>query len=102
MSRATDERARRARVLARALAVLLALATAAVACAEQRHAAGEECLKDVDCLSGICVSQRCGEPGATFDSAPPPTAPPADAASDAGSSSDADAASEVDADAADR
>jgi hypothetical protein len=43
------------------------------ACAEQRHAAGDECLKDVDCISGVCVAQTCGELGPTFDAPPPPS-----------------------------
>jgi hypothetical protein len=40
-----------------ALLVPTALATA---CAESRRALGDDCLKDQDCLSGLCVQLHCG------------------------------------------
>src|SRR5579883_5106 len=39
---------------AAALALALGLAVALGACAEGRRSLGEACLKDTDCLSGIC------------------------------------------------
>jgi hypothetical protein len=39
----------------------LALATGLVgSCSEWRRSLGDECLKDQDCLSGICSQLRCG------------------------------------------
>ncbi len=39
---------------------------AASACAETKLGFGEECLKDSDCLSGVCAAQTCADPGTTF------------------------------------
>src|SRR5882672_703398 len=47
---------------ARALALfgLLAVATSiGGACADWRRSPGEDCLKDQDCLSGVCLQLRC-------------------------------------------
>jgi hypothetical protein len=52
----------RARSLARVAAFLVPLLAAVVlagACAETRRALGEDCLKDQDCLSGICSQLKC-------------------------------------------
>ncbi|MDP9151230.1 MAG: hypothetical protein M3O36_14990 [Myxococcota bacterium] len=38
---------------------LLMLVALAGACSETRRALGEDCLKNVDCLSGICSQLRC-------------------------------------------
>ena len=47
--------ARRALLLAAsALFTLIALA-----CGESRHPIGEECLRDEDCLSGVCGARTC-------------------------------------------
>jgi hypothetical protein len=47
------------------------------ACAETQLGVGEECLKDTDCLSGVCAAQLCTNPGTTFtDAAPVPAADP--------------------------
>jgi hypothetical protein len=44
-----------------AFVVPLALATGLVgSCNEWRRSLGEDCLKDQDCLSGICSQLRCG------------------------------------------
>ncbi|MDP9033272.1 MAG: hypothetical protein M3O50_00570 [Myxococcota bacterium] len=50
------------RVVARRLLIhstLLTLVALAGACTETRRALGEDCLKNVDCLSGICSQLRC-------------------------------------------
>lgn len=49
-----------ARVSAGALVFVVAvLAGVSGSCAESRVSLGESCLKDDDCLSGICAQQRC-------------------------------------------
>ncbi|MEI7894894.1 MAG: hypothetical protein WCI05_17485 [Myxococcales bacterium] len=45
-------------VVARGAFVVMVL-TLAAACAELRRSLGEECLKDDDCLSGICSQLQC-------------------------------------------
>jgi len=78
----------------------------AAACSESRFPLGSDCLKDEDCLSGICSQQRCtaappyldAEPVAT-DAAAPPDAPglqdssieASEAAADAGTGGPTDA-----------
>jgi hypothetical protein len=42
-----------------ALALALALALAAAACGETRRPIGDECLRDDDCLSGVCADRAC-------------------------------------------
>jgi hypothetical protein len=53
----------RRRTTARAIylfsGVLIALVATFAACADLRFGLGEECLKDPDCLSGICTGGRC-------------------------------------------
>lgn len=39
--------------------VLLALVVGAAACGETRRPIGEECLRDEDCLSGLCAARAC-------------------------------------------
>lgn len=76
---------------------LLAGATALGACAETKLGLGEECLKDTDCLSGVCAAQACADPGTLFTDAsavvvtPGPQAGP-EAGPEAGSEADADSA----------
>jgi hypothetical protein len=48
---------------ARALALIvpMALATGVMgSCSEWRRSLGEDCLKDQDCLSGVCLAFHCG------------------------------------------
>jgi hypothetical protein len=102
MSQATVSRARR-KVRAFAFVVpVLAYVALAGACAENKRAEGDDCLKDEDCLSGYCVQLHCGSaPTYTDAQANADGAVPIDAASDApgpdGSNGDApaEAASEA-------
>ena len=72
----------------------------AAGCAEQRRSLGEDCLKDDDCLSGICADNRCvaapplldGSAGAGDAS---PDAPGIDAGPEAGIDGGKDAAPEA-------
>jgi hypothetical protein len=75
-----------ARTRRRVLGVgLLALAIAcAAACAETRRSLGEDCLKDPDCLSGICSALHCAASPPILGNEPPPSQDAgADAVSDA-------------------
>lgn len=47
-----------ARTRAAALAAVLS-SWATLACGESRHPIGEECLRDDDCLSGVCAARTC-------------------------------------------
>jgi hypothetical protein len=70
---------------------------AGAACAETRRPLGEACIKDDDCLSGVCAAQQCAARPPLLDAQSPATA-------DAGPAGDAlvDSASLVpDAEAAD-
>ena len=65
--------------------VLLVVALAS--CAETRRSLGEECLKNDDCLSGLCVARACDHPSDTLErplpATPAPTSTtPVDAAAD--------------------
>lgn len=42
-----------------ACAVLAVTAAAASACGESRRPIGEECIRDEDCLSGVCTNRAC-------------------------------------------
>jgi hypothetical protein len=88
---------RRTRAVSLAGFAVAALGVVVVgACAEYKRELGSECLKDEDCLTGICTSSRCASappylpPGATY---PVPEAGPAaaDAAGDAPSEGAVDA-----------
>jgi hypothetical protein len=48
-----------ASVAARTVALLVPLLVAVGACMETRHSLGDDCLKDGDCLSGVCTQLRC-------------------------------------------
>jgi hypothetical protein len=48
----------RSRVLTIA-AVVVSVGAVALACQESRRSLGEECIKNVDCLSEICLDQKC-------------------------------------------
>ncbi len=89
--------------------LLLATFVLLGACAETEVGLGEECLKDTDCLSGVCAAQLCTDPGTTFtDASVVTTAPldaskldaaPVDSGSSSNGSSDADADPDADTDA---
>jgi hypothetical protein len=80
----------RSRALARAsVAVVLLAMGASAGCQLTSRALGEDCLKDQDCLSGICSQLKCaaappllsGIPQGTPDTGAPPqdsAAPPPD------------------------
>lgn len=87
--------------------LLLATFVLLGACAETEVGFGEECLKDTDCLSGVCAAQLCADPGTTFTDASVVTTTPLDASkldaappTDSGGGSDDDADIDADADAA--
>jgi hypothetical protein len=78
------------RIIAAAFPPVVAMALAS-ACVQTQRALGEDCLKDQDCLSGICSQLQCA-------AAPPllqgtPQAPPAEAGSDVGVEAGVDSAS---------
>jgi hypothetical protein len=56
-------------------AVLLALAACFSACAETRFGLGDDCLKDQDCLSGICSGGKCVAAPPIGTVSPPDAAP---------------------------
>lgn len=59
-------------VLGSALGAALALAALA-ACGETRRPIGDECLRDEDCLSGVCSSRLCvAAPPLVTGAGPPP------------------------------
>jgi hypothetical protein len=75
-------------------------------CAEDRRSLGEDCLKDQDCLSGICSQLRCAASPTYLDGAPmgpgaPPDASGTDAGSDTGAGGDGSDGSADAADSAD-
>lgn len=39
-------------------------------CMETQRGLGEECLKDADCVSGLCSELRCAAPPPTTDARP--------------------------------
>jgi hypothetical protein len=86
-------------------ALLLASFVLLGACAETEVGFGEECLKDTDCLSGVCAAQLCADPGTTLTDASVVSTTPLDASKldaapvDSGASGD-DADTDSDADAA--
>jgi hypothetical protein len=55
--------------VARLGVVVVLVVTGAGACAETKLGLGEECLKDTDCLSGVCAAQACTDPGTSFTDA---------------------------------
>ena len=48
----------------------LLIALAAVRCADVNRGLGEACIRDEDCLSGVCAGQECVAQPPTFDAAP--------------------------------
>jgi hypothetical protein len=78
-----------------ALASTLALASL-VACGETRGPIGDECLRDDDCLSGVCSSRLCVAAPALVSgaSAPPPDELPRIPIVDGGADASSDAPSE--------
>lgn len=72
----------RVRFVVRVLALGACLAAGVAHCAETRRAVGEQCLKDEDCLSGVCAAQECIAAPPLLEAEPP-------LAIEAGESSDA-------------
>jgi hypothetical protein len=62
----------RSRAFLRTLAVAgpLVAGVIAAACSESRFPLGADCLKDEDCLSGICSQQRCAAAPPYLDAEP--------------------------------
>jgi hypothetical protein len=69
-----------------AFVAVAACALALPACVETRRTLGEDCLKNVDCLSGICSGLRCAAAPPILDGAPDNVVDAAPA--DAGDASD--------------
>jgi hypothetical protein len=91
---------RKAVEIMRRAAFLALLALASAACAETRRALGEECVKNDDCLSGVCVARACDHPPKALDRPLPPTlidaeSPPIDAAADTTTDAGSDAVLDV-------
>jgi hypothetical protein len=76
----------------RAVAVLLlpVAITTANGCVQTQRALGEDCLKDQDCLSGICSQLRCAAAPPLLDGAIPSTS------GDGGTEATTDAPAEID------
>jgi hypothetical protein len=66
--------------------IVPALAVVSASCTDSRSALGEQCLKDQDCLSGICADQLCASASPLLDGSPSAIAPAQDAP--AGTSTD--------------
>jgi hypothetical protein len=89
----TDRAISDMRVILFAMTIAL---VAMAACGETRRPIGDECLRDDDCLSGVCSARSCvsapplrvGTTGPTPDEQPDiaeaGTAPPVDAATEGG------------------
>jgi hypothetical protein len=61
------------------LCVAMLLLLVLGACTETRRTNGEDCLKDDDCLSGVCSSQKCTAAPPLLDATVmPPVIPDAD------------------------
>jgi hypothetical protein len=90
----------RVRAVARVVAwvapgtVVLVLAGA---CSEQRGSIGDDCLKNQDCLSGVCSELHCVVPPPLLDAAYTPVDAAADALAEAQVQAEAEAASGDDA-----
>jgi hypothetical protein len=79
----------RARAFVGFVAVLLSLGAIIVACGEDRRGIGEDCLRDDDCLSGVCLAQRCAAPPPLTDGSFPTVDAQSDAAGEASDGRDA-------------
>jgi len=75
---------RRRRGAAAAFVAALAGVLAVAACTENRRTLGEDCLKNGDCLSGVCSALKCAATPPLLDGAPDnaPDAAPVDANAD--------------------
>jgi hypothetical protein len=74
-----------ASVAARPVTLLLTLFAAIFqesACLETRHSLGGDCLKDGDCISGVCTQLRCAASPPTTDSRVIPAPADSDASAD--------------------
>jgi hypothetical protein len=89
------------RPLGRLLALVVPLGISVVlagACAESKRALGEDCLKDQDCLSGVCEQLKCGAvPEFTDAMAQSDATATSDASGDAAASGDSAAEAAPDA-----
>jgi hypothetical protein len=56
----SDARRSRSRAVIAFVAVVASIGAAFGACTSYERANGEACIKDIDCLSGSCVAQVCG------------------------------------------
>jgi hypothetical protein len=65
----------RPRVHALVVVALALGAGAASACVQSQRALGEDCLKDQDCLSGICSELQCAAAPPVLDATAPAVAP---------------------------
>jgi hypothetical protein len=61
----SDARRSRGRTLSTFVAILACIGATIGACTVY-HPNGESCLKDSDCLSGVCTDQVCGSPNPTL------------------------------------
>jgi hypothetical protein len=58
----------------RARCGLLVVAIGLAACTEMRRPLGEDCLKDQDCVSGICSGLKCSATPPLVEAGPTPDA----------------------------
>jgi hypothetical protein len=75
----SDARRSQTRAVLAFVAVVASLGAAFGACTSYSRANGEECLKDVDCLSGYCLAQKCDNPQPVLSGPSYGTPPAADA-----------------------
>jgi hypothetical protein len=89
---------RRVRAVARVVAWVApgaAVFALAGACSEQRGSIGDDCLKDQDCLSGVCSELHCVVPPPLLDAAYTPVEAAADALAEAQAASEAASGDDV-------
>lgn len=86
----SDARRSQSRAVIAFVAVVTALGAAFAACTSYQRANGEDCLKDVDCISGFCVAQTCATPPTSLNGSSygdgSANAPGADAGQESGAS----------------
>lgn len=68
----TDRSRTRSLVVPAFAIAFVAIAAVASACGETRRSFGEDCIRDVDCLSDRCTAQKCGSEPPFLDGSPPP------------------------------
>ena len=58
----SDARRSQSRAIFAVVAVAISVGAGFAACTSYQRANGEACLKDIDCISGYCLAQKCDNP----------------------------------------